>query len=71
LFSVANSRNPLRFFRATMAVMNIATTLPEQSRQPDQYDTPWKEAVEHYFAEFMAFYCNFSITHGSDSFAEG
>ena len=23
---------------------------------PDQYDTPWKEAVEHYFPEFMAFY---------------
>jgi len=22
----------------------------------DQYDTPWKEAVEQYFAEFMAFY---------------
>ena len=24
--------------------------------EPDQYDTPWKEAVEHYFPEFMAFY---------------
>ena len=23
---------------------------------PDQYDTPWKETVEHYFPEFMAFY---------------
>lgn len=24
--------------------------------EPDQYDTPWKEAVERYFPEFMAFY---------------
>jgi len=24
--------------------------------EPDQYDTPWKQAVEHYFPEFMAFY---------------
>ena len=23
---------------------------------PDQYDTPWKEAVERYFPEFIAFY---------------
>lgn len=23
---------------------------------PDQYDTPWKEAIERYFPEFMAFY---------------
>ena len=22
----------------------------------DDYDSPWKEAVEHYFSEFMAFY---------------
>ena len=22
----------------------------------DDYDSPWKEAVEHYFPEFMAFY---------------
>jgi hypothetical protein len=22
----------------------------------DDYDSPWKEAVEHYFTEFMAFY---------------
>jgi len=24
--------------------------------QPDDYDSPWKEAIEHYFPEFMAFY---------------
>ncbi|MBV5346093.1 MAG: hypothetical protein JZU63_11585, partial [Rhodoferax sp.] len=23
---------------------------------PDQYDTPWKEAVERYFPEFIDFY---------------
>lgn len=23
---------------------------------PDEYDSPWKEAVERYFPEFMAFY---------------
>ena len=22
----------------------------------DDYDSPWKDAVEHYFPEFMAFY---------------
>ena len=22
----------------------------------DQYDSPWKEAIERYFPEFMAFY---------------
>lgn len=22
----------------------------------DDYDSPWKEAIEHYFPEFMAFY---------------
>jgi len=26
------------------------------SDEPDQYDTPWKEALERYFPEFMAFY---------------
>lgn len=30
--------------------------MPLMQIEPDQYDTPWKEAVEHYFAEFMAFY---------------
>ena len=23
---------------------------------PDEYDSPWKDAVERYFPEFMAFY---------------
>jgi hypothetical protein len=23
---------------------------------PDNYDTPWKQAIEHHFPEFMAFY---------------
>ena len=23
---------------------------------PDDYDSPWKDAVEHYFPEFIAFY---------------
>jgi len=22
----------------------------------DHYDSPWKEAIEHYFPEFMMFY---------------
>jgi hypothetical protein len=26
------------------------------TQQPDDYDSPWKEAIEHYFPEFMAFY---------------
>lgn len=52
-----------------MAAMNTATTSPEQSDQPDQYDSPWKEAVEHYFAEFMAFY--FPKTHTQIDWARG
>jgi hypothetical protein len=28
----------------------------ETVTSPDNYDTPWKEAIEHYFPEFMAFY---------------
>jgi len=24
--------------------------------EQDEYDSPWKEAVEHYFPEFMEFY---------------
>ena len=31
--------------------------LAESADTPsDQYDSPWKEAVEHYFPEFMEFY---------------
>ncbi len=28
----------------------------ETATSPDNYDTPWKEAIEHHFPEFMAFY---------------
>ncbi len=31
--------------------MNAATTDPVQ----DDYDSPWKEAIEHHFPEFMVF----------------
>ena len=36
--------------------MNSESTQHDQSDQRDQYDTPWKEAIERYFPEFMAFY---------------
>lgn len=28
----------------------------ETATPPDNYDTPWKQAIEHHFPEFMAFY---------------
>ena len=33
----------------------MSTTQPP-SNPADKYDSPWKEAIEHYFPEFMAFY---------------
>ncbi|MEY4195692.1 MAG: hypothetical protein RLZZ226_2060 [Pseudomonadota bacterium] len=33
--------------------MNAATTEPFEQ---DDYDSPWKEAIEHHFPEFMAFF---------------
>jgi len=37
--------------------------------EPDQYDTPWKQAVEHYFPEFMAFY--FAKAHAQIDWTQG
>ena len=37
--------------------------------EPDDYDTPWKEAVERYFPEFMAFY--FPAAHGQIDWGQG
>lgn len=31
-------------------------TEPDDENQSDEYDSPWKEAVENYLPEFMAFY---------------
>ncbi|MBC6417813.1 MAG: hypothetical protein GDA44_02975 [Prochloron sp. SP5CPC1] len=28
----------------------------EKQQQIDEYDSPWKEAIESYFEEFMAFF---------------
>jgi len=33
----------------------MSTTQPPVNPS-DDYDSPWKEAIEHYFPEFMAFY---------------
>jgi len=33
----------------------MSTTQPP-TNAADKYDSPWKEAIEHYFPEFMAFY---------------
>ena len=43
--------------------------MPCMNTAPDQFDTPWKEAVEHYFAEFMAFY--FPDAHRQIDWAKG
>uniref|UniRef100_Q3AR71 Transposase (putative) YhgA-like domain-containing protein n=1 Tax=Chlorobium chlorochromatii (strain CaD3) TaxID=340177 RepID=Q3AR71_CHLCH len=37
--------------------------------QRDNYDSPWKEAIEHYFPEFMAFY--FPNAHKAIDWAKG
>ena len=39
------------------------------STEPDQYDTPWKDAVERYFPEFMAFY--FPAAHAQIDWGQG
>jgi hypothetical protein len=36
---------------------------------PDNYDTPWKEAIEHHFPEFMAFY--FPVAHHQIDWQKG
>jgi hypothetical protein len=35
----------------SILAMTTDTAIP-----PDNYDTPWKQAIEHHFPEFMAFY---------------
>ena len=30
--------------------------MPKSDTTNDQYDSPWKEVIERYFPEFMAFY---------------
>jgi len=35
---------------------HTATTATTAETPPDQYDTPWKRAIERYFPEFMAFF---------------
>ncbi len=32
------------------------TTTSASTSAADDYDSPWKEAIEHHFPEFMAFY---------------
>ena len=46
--------------------MTSATPIPAE---PDQYDTPWKEAVERYFPEFMGFY--FPQAHSQIDWSQG
>ncbi len=39
----------------TLCAMNVTGTQPMDTPN-DQYDSPWKRAVENYFSEFMEFY---------------
>ena len=47
---------------STLACLKATTHSPAQNPEAppatptDKYDSPWKEAIEHYFPEFMAFY---------------
>jgi len=38
------------------AAGSIPAMTTDTASTPDNYDTPWKEAIEHHFPEFMAFY---------------
>ena len=35
---------------------SITPTSPDDDNYDDEYDSPWKDAIEHAFPEFMAFY---------------
>ena len=39
-----------------MTTPEIASVTAMNESAPDEYGSPWKEAVERYFPEFMAFY---------------
>jgi len=39
-----------------MPTGSISAMTTDTAIIPDNYDTPWKEAIEHHFPEFMAFY---------------
>jgi hypothetical protein len=45
------------------------TTAKLPLNQPDDYDSPWKEAIEHYFPEFMALY--FSEAYAAIDWSKG
>jgi hypothetical protein len=42
--------------RRKMATSGMTSISVMNESAPDEYDSPWKEAVERYFPEFMAFY---------------
>jgi hypothetical protein len=45
------------------------TEIPDQSTPADDLDTPWKDAVEHHFPEFLAFY--FPAVHAGIDWTRG
>lgn len=38
----------------------------EPTTVSDDYDSPWKEAIEHHFADFMAFYFPHAVNQAVD-----
>ena len=46
----------------------MTTPAPTSPEFSDDYDSPWKEAVERYFPEFMAFY--FPAAHAQIDWAQ-
>ena len=51
----------------TLCAMNVTGTQPMDTPN-DQYDSPWKRAVENYFSEFMEFY--FPLAHAEIDWAK-
>ena len=51
----------------SLCAMNVTGTQPVDTPN-DQYDSPWKRAVENYFNEFIEFY--FPLVHAEIDWAK-
>ena len=50
-------------------IIKLAMNAHNHENVPDDYDSPWKEVLEHAFPEFMAFY--FSAAHAQIDWGKG
>ena len=57
------------FYSGAMADEDTPSEAATEARPADEYDIPWKEAIEGAFPEFMAFY--FRAAHDAIDWAQG